>query len=86
MKIFSASQIKKWDAFTIASEPITSIDLMERAASKCTEWILKQNYYQKHFYIFCGKGNNGGDGLAIHHGGFGQDIVISVVGEQLHLP
>jgi ADP-dependent NAD(P)H-hydrate dehydratase / NAD(P)H-hydrate epimerase len=65
MKIFSAAQIKQWDAYTIANEPITPIDLMERAAAKCFEWLLQQNYAQKHFYIFCGKGNNGGDGLAI---------------------
>ncbi|MGC4103323.1 NAD(P)H-hydrate dehydratase [Ferruginibacter sp.] len=65
MKIFSAAQIKQWDAFTIAHEPISSIDLMERAAAKCCEWITAQHYFEKHFRIFCGKGNNGGDGLAI---------------------
>lgn len=65
MKIFSAAQIKKWDAFTIANEPVDSIDLMERAAAKCCEWLTGQNYFQKHIHIFCGKGNNGGDGLAI---------------------
>ncbi|MEI9956765.1 MAG: NAD(P)H-hydrate epimerase [Ferruginibacter sp.] len=65
MKIFSAAQIKQWDAFTIANEPIPSIDLMERAATASCEWISKQNLSQKHFHIFCGKGNNGGDGLAI---------------------
>jgi ADP-dependent NAD(P)H-hydrate dehydratase / NAD(P)H-hydrate epimerase len=65
MKVFSAAQIKQWDVYTIAHEPIASIDLMERAAAKCFEWLLQQNYTQKHFHIFCGKGNNGGDGLAI---------------------
>jgi NAD(P)H-hydrate epimerase len=65
MKIFSASQIKKWDAFTIANEPIASIDLMERAAAKVVDWVFENNYTKKHFQIFCGKGNNGGDGLAI---------------------
>jgi ADP-dependent NAD(P)H-hydrate dehydratase / NAD(P)H-hydrate epimerase len=65
MKIFSAAQIKNWDAFTVTHEPIASIDLMERAGAKCVDWLLQQNYAQKHFYIFCGKGNNGGDGLVI---------------------
>ncbi len=65
MKIFTAAQIKNWDAFTIAHEPVTSIDLMERAAAKCCDWLLDNDYYQKHFHVFCGKGNNGGDGLAI---------------------
>ena len=65
MKIFSASQIKDWDAYSIANEPITSIDLMERAATQCGEWLLHNGYGSKHLHIFCGKGNNGGDGLAM---------------------
>lgn len=65
MKIFSASQIKKWDAFTIANEPIASIDLMERAATACCNWLIGKNLGLHHFRIFCGKGNNGGDGLAL---------------------
>ena len=65
MKIFSASQIKSWDAFTITNEPITSIDLMERAATACYHWLIGHNYAQKQILVFCGKGNNGGDGLAI---------------------
>ena len=65
MKIFSAPQIKKWDAFTIKNEPISSINLMERAATACYNWLVENNLTQHHFKIFCGKGNNGGDGLAI---------------------
>jgi ADP-dependent NAD(P)H-hydrate dehydratase / NAD(P)H-hydrate epimerase len=65
MKIFSAAQIKQWDAFTIQNEPIASINLMERAATACCNWLLGKNYSRFHFQIFCGKGNNGGDGLAI---------------------
>jgi NAD(P)H-hydrate epimerase len=37
---------------------------MERAASKCVDWIWK-NYPGGQFAVFCGSGNNGGDGLAI---------------------
>ena len=65
MKIFSAEQIKKWDAYTIAHEPISAIDLMERAANACCNWLHQQNLSTCFFKIFCGKGNNGGDGLAI---------------------
>jgi NAD(P)H-hydrate epimerase len=64
MKILSAEQIRKWDEFTILNEPIRSLDLMERAAAKCTAWI-EERFQGKVFKIFCGKGNNGGDGLAI---------------------
>jgi hydroxyethylthiazole kinase-like uncharacterized protein yjeF len=63
--ILTADQIRQWDQFTIQNEPVASIDLMERAASKCVEWIDKRQWRKKHFLVFCGKGNNGGDGLAI---------------------
>jgi NAD(P)H-hydrate epimerase len=65
MKILSAEQIRAWDQFTITNDPISSIDLMERAASKCFEWLEENNFLIYPFAIFCGKGNNGGDGLAI---------------------
>ena len=65
MKIFSADQIRAWDAYTIEQEPILSIDLMERASAKCAEWIIHNNYGKEHLHFFCSKGNNGGDGLAI---------------------
>ncbi|MDE3125887.1 MAG: NAD(P)H-hydrate dehydratase [Bacteroidota bacterium] len=64
-KLLSALQLQQWDAYTIEHEPISSIDLMERAAMECTKWLLRQSFIQQPIYIFCGKGNNGGDGLAI---------------------
>lgn len=65
MKILSASQIREADSYTIKHEPISSAALMERAASACVEWLLKHQSDKKQIYIFCGSGNNGGDGLAI---------------------
>lgn len=65
MQIFATEQIKAWDEYTIQQEPIASVDLMERAATACYEWLLQHGYKGRHFAVFCGKGNNGGDGLAI---------------------
>lgn len=67
MKLLSAAQQREADAQTIANEPISSIDLMERAAKKCADAIhitfaIEQ---RDRVVVFCGKGNNGGDGLAI---------------------
>ena len=64
-KIFSVPQIREADAYTICHGGISSIDLMERAASACVQWIGEQFGFDKHFAIVCGQGNNGGDGLAI---------------------
>lgn len=65
MKVYTSTQIKKWDEYTIQQEGIRSIDLMERAAQKCVEWIKSCSFRNSRLVIVCGKGNNGGDGLAI---------------------
>jgi NAD(P)H-hydrate epimerase len=65
MKILKADQLRSWDQYTIEHEPIASIDLMERAATKCFEWLHDNGWFVHSFAVFCGKGNNGGDGLAI---------------------
>jgi hydroxyethylthiazole kinase-like uncharacterized protein yjeF len=65
MKIFSAEQIKACDAYTTREAGISSLDLMERAAGKCVEWIMMHMPKDSVFIILCGTGNNGGDGLAI---------------------
>jgi NAD(P)H-hydrate epimerase len=64
VKIFNAAQIREWDQYTISNDPISSIDLMEKAAKACVRWI-NQYFPEEPLTIFCGKGNNGGDGLAI---------------------
>jgi hydroxyethylthiazole kinase-like uncharacterized protein yjeF len=65
MKILSAEEIRLWDQYTIQHEPVASIDLMERAAGKSVEWLEENIPAGPRYNIFCGKGNNGGDGLAI---------------------
>jgi NAD(P)H-hydrate epimerase len=65
MKIFSATQLRTWDQYTIINEPVSSIDLMERASRACANRILEITDPQAGFIIFSGPGNNGGDGFAI---------------------
>jgi ADP-dependent NAD(P)H-hydrate dehydratase / NAD(P)H-hydrate epimerase len=65
MKILSASQIRALDAHTIQNEPIRSVDLMERAARAFVKWWCARLDNQRQVVVLCGKGNNGGDGLAI---------------------
>jgi hydroxyethylthiazole kinase-like uncharacterized protein yjeF len=78
VKILSASDIRAWDQYTIQHEPIASIDLMERAAYECVGWILKNYPDAPSFAVFCGKGNNGGDGLAIARMLRGRNYPVSV--------
>jgi hydroxyethylthiazole kinase-like uncharacterized protein yjeF len=65
MKILNTQQIREADALTIKHEGISSLDLMERAAERCSEWIVNHLGYTQMFVAVCGPGNNGGDGLAI---------------------
>src|ERR1043166_8071863 len=65
MKILSSEQIRAVDAATSEREPIQSIDLMERAAKACTARLRMRMNPQRPVAIYCGTGNNGGDGLAI---------------------
>ncbi|MEO6404841.1 MAG: NAD(P)H-hydrate dehydratase [Ferruginibacter sp.] len=65
MKIFDASQLKEWDAFTMQEQEVTQVDLVYRAAKACFNWLEKEQLLSLPFHIFCGKGNNGADGLAL---------------------
>jgi hydroxyethylthiazole kinase-like uncharacterized protein yjeF len=66
VKIFSSEQIHAWDRATIRESKITPLALMERAATTCFDWILENIAIgNRLFTIFCGVGNNGGDGLVI---------------------
>ncbi len=82
MKFFRTSQIRKIDADTINNEPISSIDLMERASRRLTDAIVKMHGGRSAFFaIFAGAGNNGGDALAVarmlHE--CGQDVAVWLV-------
>jgi ADP-dependent NAD(P)H-hydrate dehydratase / NAD(P)H-hydrate epimerase len=66
LPLLTAKQIREADAYTIAHEPISSIDLMERASKAFVGWFI--NHFQdknQSIAVYCGTGNNGGDGLAI---------------------
>ncbi len=65
MKVLKAEQLRAWDEYTILNEPISSIDLMERASRACVIWLQQNDFLPATIAIFCGKGNNGGDGLAM---------------------
>ena len=65
MKILSGTQIREADNYTITHEPIASEALTERAANAFTDEFVKTYPNSREVVVFCGRGNNGGDGLAI---------------------
>ncbi len=84
MKILEANKVREADDYTIKYEPIDSINLMERAAWRCCDWIFGRNYKEKKIRIFSGPGNNGGDGLAIARiladGNYQVDVTVLEIG------
>jgi hydroxyethylthiazole kinase-like uncharacterized protein yjeF len=66
MYILSPQQTAKADKATIKNTGITSVDLMEYAATNCFQWLHNKLHGGNiQIHIFCGIGNNGGDGLVI---------------------
>lgn len=61
--VLNSEQIKAVDTYTIANEPIASIDLMERAVDRLLPHFLYLK--NKNIHIICGTGNNGGDGIVL---------------------
>jgi ADP-dependent NAD(P)H-hydrate dehydratase / NAD(P)H-hydrate epimerase len=81
MKILSASQIQRVDEYTIQHEPITSTDLMERAASGVLDMMMQMSFPEP-YIVVCGRGNNGGDGLVMARllHGMGKDVKVILPG------
>ena len=82
MKIFTADQIKEADRQTIRKQGISSNELMERAGTLVFNEIHSRlEGSGGPVKIFCGIGNNGGDGLVIgrHLIEQGYDVTIYIV-------
>ncbi|MCK7590414.1 NAD(P)H-hydrate dehydratase [Subsaxibacter sp. CAU 1640] len=66
MKIFSKEQIYIGDQTTAKKQNISSTELMERAGIQIFNWLhVRMQGAQVPIHVFCGIGNNGGDGLVV---------------------
>ncbi|WP_353777666.1 NAD(P)H-hydrate dehydratase [Winogradskyella sp. 3972H.M.0a.05] len=66
MKIFSKEQIYQGDKLTAQRQNISSTELMERAGIQIFNWLhMRMQGAQVPIHVFCGIGNNGGDGLVV---------------------
>lgn len=73
--IFNVARIRNADARTLASQRISSWQLMERAAGACLPYLLRHGVSERNtseisgkgtrIHVFCSRGNNGGDGFAL---------------------
>lgn len=84
MKIIFSHDIKEIDKKTIEEENIKSITLLDRAAAKIADAIIR-HYKGGKIFIFAGAGNNGADAIAagrlLHKQGFNINIIHFVINE-----
>jgi hydroxyethylthiazole kinase-like uncharacterized protein yjeF len=67
MKVFSKEQIYAGDKLTAERQNISSTDLMERAGTQIFNWMhMRMQGAQVPIHVFCGIGNNGGDGYNVN--------------------
>ena len=62
--MLTATQMRELDRRAIQEAGVSSLDLMEQAAQAVADAAWAMGGRGKHFAVFCGTGNNGGDGLA----------------------
>src|SRR5690348_1490281 len=63
MKIVSAAEMREIDRATSERYGVPSLTLMENAGSAVAEHVLAHHGAARKIVVFCGKGNNGGDGF-----------------------
>src|ERR1700761_5700416 len=67
MKILSAAEMREVDRLTTDRHGIPGLTLMENAGKSVADFIARRlpNFTRKRILVFCGKGNNGGDGFVV---------------------
>ncbi|HMK65589.1 MAG TPA: NAD(P)H-hydrate dehydratase [Thermodesulfobacteriota bacterium] len=65
MVLTTAAQMKELDRRTIENLGLPGLVLMENAARGAVQVLLKEFPQARSIAVLCGKGNNGGDGLAM---------------------
>ena len=79
--LMSRDEVRAFDAWAINELGIPGIVLMENAGSKCAQFIIETLSKTKNpvVCIFCGTGNNGGDGFVIARHLFNAGFAVTVV-------
>src|SRR5260370_21249598 len=80
MKIVTAAEMRTIDRVTIERFRVPSLTLMENAGSAVAKFVLQEYPAAQRISVICGKGNNGGDGLAaarkLHEAGKSGAVVL----------
>ena len=86
MKVATAAQMREMDRQTIEESYVPGLVLMENAALRVVD-VLQERFAPlagKRIAVVCGKGNNGGDGLAVARhlaARFGAEVTVGLAAE-----
>ena len=67
MNLYTAKETKKLDSLAIRSQKVPAFTLMQRASEFSFNVLLNNWPNTKKVFVFCGNGNNAGDGYLISH-------------------
>jgi ADP-dependent NAD(P)H-hydrate dehydratase / NAD(P)H-hydrate epimerase len=88
MKIVSAAEMRAIDHATSERFGVPSLTLMENAGSAVTKHVLARYGAAQKIVVFCGKGNNGGDGFVaarlLHQAGKTVQVILLADRVDLH--
>ena len=87
MKLVSSEQMRSIDKKAINGAKIPRLELMEKAGKSSAEVVLKMlrgSAKDKKVVIFCGRGNNGGDGFVVgrYLAEWGAEVIFYLLGEE----
>jgi len=85
-RVMSREQMRRFDAWAINTIGIPGAVLMENAGGSCAELVRERlaDVKDAKVCIFCGTGNNGGDGYVVarHLAGSGADVRVVICGDR----
>ena len=79
--VMTRRQVRRFDAWAMGSMTIPGVVLMENAGRNCASLILQmlEGKTAPTVCIFCGAGNNGGDGFVIARQLFNHGVAVKIV-------
>ncbi|HIF03447.1 MAG TPA: NAD(P)H-hydrate epimerase, partial [Nitrospinaceae bacterium] len=79
-KVATAKQMQKIDSLASSTYAVSGLELMENAGTEIVKTLKTRfhDFSRKKVLVFCGKGNNGGDGLVVARQLFKMNIQVTI--------